>query len=394
MLNATCSCRIFWINESQQGGCTLKPRVVLTVHGIRTRGAWQKQLAPVLAKHGLIPYPVDFDRLSTIGFLTPWTRAKKLVWFREEYMRIVTQEHVVRPSIIAHSFGTFLTCELMRAYPNDIRFNGIIFAGSIVTADFDWRNIAQHEQALAVLNEVGTHDLWPRFAGWCVPRAGQSGRTGFTSRSEILMQNESPVGHSGTFFDARYSAWSEILREPRLSKHDRTKLCDLLDLCISYVARQFNMSRDRVRANVFIPVGEFLQIPLGAHCNMEWDRHKAPDAREISTKMRIGWGSAGRAYKMRRPHIARSAAGDWRNNALSAEESKKTHSELKWIISCPLVDAEDGRVFGVLNVDGLDLPPQFATWTEDEIPTVLYNDLYTLVTVTAACLCDLEQGGI
>lgn len=60
-------------------------RVVITVHGIRTRGAWQKQLTPILAKHELIPYPLDYGRFSAMSFLIPWRRESKLNWFHNEY---------------------------------------------------------------------------------------------------------------------------------------------------------------------------------------------------------------------------------------------------------------------------------------------------------------------
>lgn len=43
-------------------------RCVISLHGIRTRGVWQKDLAPVLARHGLIPYALDYGSFSIVKF--------------------------------------------------------------------------------------------------------------------------------------------------------------------------------------------------------------------------------------------------------------------------------------------------------------------------------------
>jgi hypothetical protein len=31
-----------------------RPKIVVTIHGIRTSGLWQKEITPYLAQHGLI----------------------------------------------------------------------------------------------------------------------------------------------------------------------------------------------------------------------------------------------------------------------------------------------------------------------------------------------------
>ena len=43
------------------------PKVVVTIHGIRTRGEWQKRITPHLAAHGLVPYHIGYGWFG--GFL-------------------------------------------------------------------------------------------------------------------------------------------------------------------------------------------------------------------------------------------------------------------------------------------------------------------------------------
>ena len=78
-------------------------KVVLSLHGIRTRGVWQKELAPVLAKYGFIPYPLDYGNFPAMFLLAPSLRQGKVEWLRQEYERIAREEQVNRLSIIAHT---------------------------------------------------------------------------------------------------------------------------------------------------------------------------------------------------------------------------------------------------------------------------------------------------
>jgi len=112
-------------------------RAVISLHGIRTRGVWQKDLAPVLALRGFVPYALDYDYLSLFKFASRRTRASRLEWLRREYERVTAEAGVHRPSIIAHSFGTYLVANLLEKY-GELRFDKVIFAGCIVGTKYDW----------------------------------------------------------------------------------------------------------------------------------------------------------------------------------------------------------------------------------------------------------------
>ena len=40
---------------------------VISLHGIRTRGPWQKDIAPLLAENGFVPHPLDFGYFMALG---------------------------------------------------------------------------------------------------------------------------------------------------------------------------------------------------------------------------------------------------------------------------------------------------------------------------------------
>ena len=111
--------------------------VVITLHGIKTHGKWQKDIDTVLAAAGFTPAPLDYGNFLAIQLLLPWSRRKKVDWFRDELHRVCKQERVKRPSIVAHSFGTYLVARAMQIY-DPVEFDRVIFCGAIVRRDYSW----------------------------------------------------------------------------------------------------------------------------------------------------------------------------------------------------------------------------------------------------------------
>jgi hypothetical protein len=88
-------------------------RVVISIHGIRTRGVWQKDLVPILARAGFIPYVLDYGHFTAISLLRRSRRERQVDWLLQEYNRIVQENNNSLPSIIAHSFGTYQVAALI-----------------------------------------------------------------------------------------------------------------------------------------------------------------------------------------------------------------------------------------------------------------------------------------
>jgi len=121
----------------------------------------------------------------------PWARLAKVRWFRETYQRefgedagAPQREH---PSIVAHSFGTYILGNALLRYPY-LRFDKVLLCGSILPCHFPWDRILERGQVQAVRHEYGRDGAWARVLGWFVPGTGTSGTEGFAVQHPHLEQ--------------------------------------------------------------------------------------------------------------------------------------------------------------------------------------------------------------
>ena len=178
-------------------------KLVLSLHGIRTRGEWQNDVSFELQNNRIRNKSLDYGYFWALQLLTPWCRRAKIEWFKKEYEKII-QETGIKPSLIAHSFGTYIVANAIRKYP-EIRFERIIFCGSIVRRDFDWAAVVKIGQVEAVLNQCGGEDFWVKVADWFVGGAGRSGVEGFsTNCSQVIQQIRTAFSHSNYFYRLNY----------------------------------------------------------------------------------------------------------------------------------------------------------------------------------------------
>src|SRR4030095_6223879 len=138
-------------------------RVLFTLHGIRTHAAWQKALMELAhtRQWNCRSFRWSYGYFSVLQFLLPWQRASKVEWFRETYdseikSREVSLAQGQAPSIVAHSFGTFILGDALLANKH-IRFDKVILCGSILPRDFPWDRLIDRGQVQAVRNEYGTN---------------------------------------------------------------------------------------------------------------------------------------------------------------------------------------------------------------------------------------------
>jgi hypothetical protein len=190
-----------------------KRKVVVSLHGIRTRGLWQKDLSPLLSEQGWIYYPLDYGWFSVLFFIPGVLRKRKVEWFRERYREIKNRYRDVIPSIIAHSFGTWIVCKAMFKYEN-LRFDKVILVGSIVPEKFDWETIYARNQVTAVRNDSGKKDIWARFSKFFAWGTGSSGFKGFSQKVPYLVERVyTDYDHSSAFgYDHYLGEWVPFLR--------------------------------------------------------------------------------------------------------------------------------------------------------------------------------------
>jgi hypothetical protein len=125
--------------------------VVITVHGIRTHARWQKELDSCLANADFVPESLDYGWFSALLFVFKSQRDKKVQWFRDKYQDLSAMYPGTVPSVIAHSFGTYIISKAIREYRPIIKFDRVILCGSIVQEDLPWSQVIQGGLVKAVL---------------------------------------------------------------------------------------------------------------------------------------------------------------------------------------------------------------------------------------------------
>ncbi len=166
---------------------------------------------------------LDYGWFGLFQFLNPWTRDAQVKWFLDEYTRVCIQHGDERPSVVAHSLGTYIVAAAMDKY--ELRFDRIIFSGSIVYRDFPWSNFTQ--QFGSVLNDYGRRDFWAWVARCFVRDSGPSGVKGFADNANgFVIQREHPeFRHSDYHFRRNYrKVWIPFLRgeiPPDVTSADR-----------------------------------------------------------------------------------------------------------------------------------------------------------------------------
>ena len=179
-----------------------RTHVVFITHGIFSEGPWITELSRAVEEHGAVPKGLRYPTVYLFQFWIPaWIGRWMLPGFsRESSLQHLLNEILAYPpdkyrvSFIAHSFGTWLVSEILRRYPH-LKVNRVAFVGCIVKESFPWheiigRNVPQN----AILNNVGTKDIWPPLANAATWGYGPTGSFGFgKAHIEDRFHN---VGHS------------------------------------------------------------------------------------------------------------------------------------------------------------------------------------------------------
>jgi pimeloyl-ACP methyl ester carboxylesterase len=161
------------------------PPLVISIHGILTHGEWQKVFASGMST---LPTQVEsfyYGYYGLLRFLTPPFNKRMVDKFYNWYALAVKscrgvdlERYDKRPSVVAHSLGSWIVGNAMLKH-EDMRFDKLILAGSILPRDFDWMTLFARDQVDFVRNECGKEDRWPRRARRFVAGTGTGGSEGF-----------------------------------------------------------------------------------------------------------------------------------------------------------------------------------------------------------------------
>jgi pimeloyl-ACP methyl ester carboxylesterase len=194
------------------------PKEVMSVHGIQTFAPWQKTAADVLSHNGFAISTFHYGFLGFVQFLLPTTRRRLVESFRRWYVeRTHRLRRGERPSVIAHSLGAYLVGRAMMKYP-DVRFDKVLFFGSILPRDFEWQVLIERNQFWMARNDYGMKDGWATLASLAGRDMGASGSKGFLFTSPVLEQKAfSEFTHGDYYKEINIEKqWIPFLRQPSL----------------------------------------------------------------------------------------------------------------------------------------------------------------------------------
>ena len=337
-----------------------RSRVVVTIHGIRTHGKWQKSITPHLARHGLIPYHIDYGRFGTLRFLFRWSRNKKIEAIRDELRNLVHQAGVRRVSVIAHSFGTLLAIEALQRENGNLMFDRVVLTGSILRLDFDWNDVLTTKKlVMAVRNERATSDRVVALAAYASKKClswltgldcGPSGLSPFTRRNAALIDASISGDHSATHNVTQFERWARFIAYPYLTGDVLKKVQTELQAFRQLAAKILGFPVKNLRVNLFAPIDGALRIVPGAVDNMTF-------APEFDLEIEPNHGATGSAFMSGSPCIVIKRGGTWTGNDLPGDQLEKINPSLSWVVSLPVKSTARGTIVGVVNVDGLDNTP-------------------------------------
>lgn len=329
-------------------------RVVISLHGIKTRGVWQKDLAPELALAGFVPYVLDYGNFGAIQLLRSSSLDKKVEWLVQQYDRICAETRCRRPSVIAHSFGTLQVARLLAKHEHVV-FDKVILAAGIVPLDYPWSHLLDAHRVAWVVNDYGGRDIWPRIARRFVPHAGNSGTARFRLEHRALHQVAHPHhGHSDYFSQGNFRRnWIPTLQL------DKRAVVDGLHALVGILARDLAVQRRQLRCFVLLMDGEHERLKIGAGLHLG-----EASARELSVAIPLdatGPGAAP-ALAFNEMREVRQSGDDLQVLADSYAGDSPLHPDLRWSVSLPIPDLAQlnegnlDRASGVLIVDGLVEP--------------------------------------
>jgi pimeloyl-ACP methyl ester carboxylesterase len=324
-------------------------RVVISLHGIKTRGVWQKDLAPELALGGFVPYVLDYGNVGAMQLMLEGSQDRKVDWLVAQYDRIRAESRCERPSVIAHSFGTLQVARLLEKYDHVV-FDKLILAASIVRTDYPWSHMLDAMRVNWVVNDYGGKDIWPKVAGMFVPNAGRSGTERFQKDHRALHQVAHPHhGHSSYFAQGNFRRnWVPTLQL------DKRAVVDKLHALIGILAQALQLQRNRLRCFV-LEVEQStssLKVVPGLHIG-------ETTTREIDVSIPLGaYGpGAGPALAFTEMREVRQSQEDLKILADSYGGDSPLHKELAWSVALPIPKGEAmEEASGVLIVDGLEEP--------------------------------------
>jgi hypothetical protein len=182
--------------------------LVITVHGIRTFGQWQKRLEIVTKaaagaqSDGFVFKHKNYGYFSIFKFLNPLARRVEVRRFAAELKDLLGRRYEPafdRICLVGHSFGTHVIAHALTQLPVEMqsKVDTVILSGSVLPMRFPWDALVG-TRVLRVINDCANRDLILPVNALLPFGSGVGGRNGFEVWHAIGCPCCSVVGRSRT----------------------------------------------------------------------------------------------------------------------------------------------------------------------------------------------------
>lgn len=198
--------------------------LIVPIHGIRTHADWISNITLLASTSGwaVAPFYYGYQDVSVLG---DNKEKQRIVEMLREWLSSIRLHWDGPISIVAHSFGTYITARYLQEAQDIISdIDAVVFCGSIVNTGFDWDSILNNISVGVVLNTISESDEWVKFlpeGGIPLlakdPLFGKGGNVGFDSKHPRLTQIRSKLlAHNNIFKpDVIFGQWLPFLRLAR-----------------------------------------------------------------------------------------------------------------------------------------------------------------------------------
>ncbi|MGE8451197.1 MAG: hypothetical protein ACN6OP_11385 [Pseudomonadales bacterium] len=181
-----------------------RPKLLITVHGIRTFGQWQERLGALArgADPALQVAHFKYGYFSVLAFALPLLRWLAVRTFRRSILAAAARHPDHELMIVGHSNGTYLIGHALRQSTQALRgrIGTVVLAGSVLRSDFDWEPVISESGIERVINDCGVDDGILVLSQLGVLFTGMAGRIGFHGMTGSKLHNRYfPGGHSHYF---------------------------------------------------------------------------------------------------------------------------------------------------------------------------------------------------
>ena len=196
---------------------------VLTVHGIRTYGAWQNSFKSQteMLVNNISFHSYKYGYFSALSLCIPFLRDREVKNFSKRLEQLFEKHPNKRMVIFSHSFGTYVTVFALKKIIQEkqsVPIETIVLSGSVLKINFDWSFLNMTN--IKIVNECAYQDKILLISEALVPGLGMAGKVGFKGfNNDRFVNRFYNGGHSSYFekdsFIKRY--WIPLLTAESLS---------------------------------------------------------------------------------------------------------------------------------------------------------------------------------